>query len=277
MSESIQYDEAWGQRLVQIYSTMDVVKQRKIILSELCLQKNDQVLDIGSGPGLLVEDIAAVIGPSGLICGVDISVDMIALSKKRCSHFPQVELRQGDATSLPYENDKFDIAVSTQTLEYIEDIKKCLKELYRILKPGGRALLLCTDWDTLIWNTRDREQMRRILKTFEAHCVDPRLPRTLAPKLRDAGFNITHQDVYTVLNPEYNENTYSYGLIDFIASYVSEKNEITAQDAKKWADELRNKGQEGTYFCSINRYIFLVTKPNATVGQNERAIIKGNE
>ena len=48
--------------------------------------------------------------------------------------------------------------------------------------------------------------MRHILKTFEAHCADPRLPRTLAPKLRDAGFHITHQDVYTVLNPEYNEN-----------------------------------------------------------------------
>ncbi len=261
MGENIQYDEAWGQRLVKIYSTPDVVKQRRIILSALCLQPKERVLDIGSGPGLLVEDMATVIGSSGLICGIDISVDMIALSKRRCSSFPQVELREGDATSLPYDNDDFDVVVSTQVYEYVEDIEKGLKELNRVLKPGGRALILSTDWDTLIWNIGNRDQMRHILKTFEAHCADPRLPRTLALKLRDAGFHITHQDVYTVLNPEYNENTYSYGLIDFITSYVTGKNGITAEDTKTWADELREKGREGSYFFSINRYIFLVWKP----------------
>jgi ubiquinone/menaquinone biosynthesis C-methylase UbiE len=101
MSESIQYDETWGQRLIQIYSTPDVVKQREIILSKLNFQPGERVLDIGSGPGILAEDIANVIGTSGLICGVDISDAMIALSKKRCSKYPQIELRKGDATSLP--------------------------------------------------------------------------------------------------------------------------------------------------------------------------------
>ncbi len=266
MSEGIQYDEAWGQRLVQIYSTPDVVKQRKIILSALNLQPDERILDIGSGPGLLVEDMATIIGSSGLICGIDISGAMIALSQKRCSHLPQVELQEGDATSLPYGNDEFDVVVSTQVYEYIEDTQTCLKELYRVLKPGGRALVLCTDWDTLLWNTEDREQMRRILTTFELHCADPRLPRKIAPKLRDAGFGLTKHDVYTMLNPEYDENTYSHGVIDFIASYVSGKNGITAEETRAWADELRDKGQEGTYFFSINRYIFLVSKPGAIVG-----------
>lgn len=266
MSDSIQYDEAWGQRLVQIYSTPDVVKQRKIVLSALNLQPHERVLDIGSGPGLLVEDIAAVVGPNGSICGVDVSGAMVALSQKRCSHLPHVEIQEGDATSLPYNNEEFDAAVSTQVYEYIEDVQACLQELYRVLKPGGRALVLCTDWDTLIWNTNDQQRMRRILKTFEAHCADPRLPRTIAPKLREAGFNLTQYDVYTMLNPKYDENTYSHGVIDFIASYVSGKDGITAEETAAWANELREKGQAGTYFCSISRYIFLMVKPDATMG-----------
>ena len=150
-----------------------------------------------------------------------------------------------------------------QVYEYIEDIQSCLCELYRVLKPGGRALVLCTDWDTLIWNTSNRERMKRIMTAFEAHCADPRLPRTLAPKLRDAGFQIIDQDVYIVLNPQYDENTYSHGVIDFIASYVANKDGITSAETAAWADELRQKGQENRYFCSINRYLFLIAKPKA--------------
>ncbi len=47
MSESIQYDEDWGQRLIKIYSTPDVIKQREIVLSTLDLKPNNRILDIG--------------------------------------------------------------------------------------------------------------------------------------------------------------------------------------------------------------------------------------
>ena len=156
----------------------------------------------------------------------------------------------------------FDVVVSTQVFEYIEDIHTCLEELYRVLRPGGRALVLCTDWDTLIWNTDDQMRMHRILTAFETHCADPRLPRTIANKIIEAGLHIVEQDVYTVLNPKFDENTYCYGVIDFIVSYVSEKNETMAEEARAWAAEMRRKGKEKSYFCSINRYIFLLSKPN---------------
>ena len=188
------------------------------------------------------------------------------MSQKRCSSLSQVEIRDGDATSIPYGNNEFDVAVSIQVYEYIEDIDKCLTELYRVLKPGGRALVMCTDWDTLIWNKEDRERMDRILTTFETHCAEPRLPRKIAPKLRDTGFDLTKCDVYTMLNSEYDENTYSHGIIDFIASYVSGKNDISAEETKAWVTELRDKGREGVYFFSISRYIFSVSKPGAIGG-----------
>ncbi len=262
MSESIQYDEDWGQRLIKIYSTPDVIKQREIVLSTLNLKPDNRILDIGSGPGLLLEDMAKIVDQRGSICGIEISEPFVALSKMRCSQLPQVEIRKGDATSIPFSNEEFDVAVSTQVYEYINDVDTSLDELFRILKPGGHATIVCTDWDTLIWNTDNNDRMQKILTTFETHCADPRLPRKIVPKLRNAGFLIDNLDVYTIVNQEYDENTYSHGIIDFIVSYVSGKNRITDEEANNWATELRQHGDKKTYFFSINRYIFVVTKPN---------------
>ena len=262
MGGNLKYDEDWAKRLIDIYSTPDIAKQREIVISTLNLKPNDRILDIGSGPGLLIEDMAKEIDQRGSICGIEISAPFIALSQKRCAHIPQVEFREGDATSIPYNNEEFDVAVSTQVYEYIDDIDACINELFRILKPGGRATIVCTDWDTLIWYTNNTDRMQQILTTFETHCADPRLPRKIAPKLRNTGFVINKYDVYTIVNPEYDKNTYSHGIIDFIASYVSGKNGITIEKAKAWADELREKGKKKTYFFSINRYLFVVTKPN---------------
>jgi ubiquinone/menaquinone biosynthesis C-methylase UbiE len=261
MVESMKYDEDWANRLIKIYSTPDIVKQREIVISTLNLQPNSRILDIGSGPGLLIEDMAKTVDQRGLICGIEISAPFIALSQERCSHLSQVEIREGDATSLPYSNEEFNVAVSTQVYEYIKDIDGCLKEIFRILKPGGRATIVCTDWDTILWNTDNKDRMDQILKTFETHCADPRLPRKIIPKLRNVGFVINNLDVYTIVNPEYNENTYSHGIIDFIVSFVSGKNGITPEEVKSWAGELHQKGDENNYFFSINRYIFVVTKP----------------
>lgn len=260
MNQGVQYDDAWSQRLLRMYLTPDLVQQRKLVLGTLELKPNERVLDIGSGPGLVAEEMAPLVGPRGAICGFDSSEQMVALSQQRCSHLPQVTFRKADAADLPYDDNEFDVAVSTQVYEYIDDIETCLRELYRVIKPSGRAVIVSTDWDTLIWNTEDPERMRHILTTFEAHCADPRQPRKLSPKLRNAGLQTVRHDVYTVLNAEYHENTYSHGLIDFIKSYVLGKNGVTPEEAKAWADEQWQRGQEGAYFFSLNRYLFLVKK-----------------
>lgn len=263
MSTGIQYDEEWSQRIVQIYSTPDVVAQREAVLSTLDLQQGEYVLDIGSGPGLLAHDIAKAVGQTGMVRGIDISDAMVALSEERCSNLPFVEFQVADATELPFPNDEFNVAVSTQVYEYVKDVSAALNELYRVLRPGGRALILDTDWETLIWNTSDQERMKGILAAFEEHCSHPRLPRILAPKLRDAGFSIQRQDVFPLFNPKYHSDTYSHGVIDFIASFVSGKGDIAPRIIKEWAEDLRDLGKKDEYFFGINRYLFLVGKPVA--------------
>jgi ubiquinone/menaquinone biosynthesis C-methylase UbiE len=255
------FNEEGSRRTEALYQTPDVVAQRREVLRALELLSGERVLDIGSGPGLLALEMAVAVGPSGKVSGIDSSDSMINIARARCADQHWVEFQSAEATKLPFPDGSFDAAVSTQVYEYVSDITAALAELHRVLRPGGRALILDTDWDSLVWHTTDRARMERIRIVWEAHVADPRLPRTLSPKLKRAGLLLRHREVIPIFNPEYNANSYSYGMIDRIAKFVAGRQGISRKEAAAWAEDLRNLGETGSYFFSLNRYLFLAAKP----------------
>lgn len=261
MSTRLQYDRDASERLIAIYVTPDAVAQRQQVLQALNLQPSERVLDVGSGPGFLASAMGDAVGTSGWICGVDLSEPLLAMSKVHCAHQSWVEFRYGDATGLPFPDNHFDVAASTQVYEYVADVETALTELYRVLRPGGRAVILDTDWDSIVWHTTNRERMERILAAWDEHLVDPCLPRTLAQKLRQVGFLIEDRQIIPLFNPEFDWNTYSNGMIDLIVPFVSGRNGVTREEAEAWAKELRQLGEQGAYFFSLNRYLFKAQKP----------------
>jgi len=106
----------------------------------------------------------------------------------------------------------------------------------------------------------DRARMNRILKTWEQHAADPFLPRTLAKRLIRAGFQVHSQKIIPIYNAEFRQNTYSNRLIDLIIPFVVNTGNITKVEAEAWAQDLRERGQNGEYFFSLNRYFFLAKK-----------------
>src|SRR5439155_14659045 len=148
-----------------VYHTPDIASQRRQTLQRLALQQGSSVIDIGSGPGILLADMGEVVGPEGHATGIDVSDSMLALTARRFSSSPlqdRVSFLKADATRLPFQEASFDAAVSTQVYEYVPDIELALAELYRVLRPGARALILDTDWDSIVWNSTDEALMRRV-------------------------------------------------------------------------------------------------------------------
>ena len=181
MSGLLQFDEEATRRLEVIYRTPDVVAQRRDTLRILAPARAEHILDIGSGPGMLTCELAEAVGPDGAIDGVDPSESMLAIARRRepAPGSAPVRYARADACALPFEPATFDAAVCTQVYEYVDDIAAALSEARRVLRPGGRLLILDTDWDSIVWHSSDPDRMRRVLAAWEEHLVHPDLPRRL--------------------------------------------------------------------------------------------------
>jgi arsenite methyltransferase len=258
-TESV-FDATASRKLQAAYLTPDVVEQRRTTLHALALRPGERVLDVGSGPGLLVAEMAQAVGPAGHVTGLDVSDAMLALGQRRCADLTgtgRPSFIKADATALPFADGAFDVAVSTQVYEYVADLPTALAELHRVLRPGGRTLILDTDWDSIVWHATDAKQMTRLLAAWMERFADPYLPRTLARRLRDAGFQVDRRDVLVLLNPEYDPNTYSIANGEIMADFAVTQGRLTRDEADAWTQDLYRLGEEGQYFFSLNRYLFL--------------------
>jgi ubiquinone/menaquinone biosynthesis C-methylase UbiE len=260
MMPALRFDPETSRRMEILYTGPDAKRRRSEALRMLALRPGERVLDVGCGPGFLTAEIAAEVGASGLVRAVDNSDAMVGLARARCEKLPAVEIAPGDATRLDFPADAFDAAVSVQVHEYVKDVGAGLRELHRVLRPGGRLLLVATDWDSIVWASSDRERMARVLDAFEEHLADPHLPTRLAPLFREAGFETPRCEVVVQLNCELEEKSYSAGLLDLIHRFVPGRRGVSQREADAWAEELRLRGQRGEHFFSLNQYFFLAAR-----------------
>ncbi|MDJ0568082.1 MAG: bifunctional demethylmenaquinone methyltransferase/2-methoxy-6-polyprenyl-1,4-benzoquinol methylase UbiE [Pleurocapsa sp. MO_192.B19] len=105
----------------------------------------DSALDICCGSGDLALLLAKKVGNMGKVTGLDFACEQLAIAKQRqmvkCPTVP-IEWLEGDALNLPFTDNKFDCATMGYGLRNVTNIPLCLKELYRVLKPGAKAALL---------------------------------------------------------------------------------------------------------------------------------------
>jgi arsenite methyltransferase len=256
----LQFDEEASRRVEASYTTPDIVAQRRAVIAALALEPGEEVLDIGSGPGLLAADMAEVVGSEGRVVGVDPSESMLVLARHRNASpgAAPTEFRAAEAGALPFEDASFDAAVSTQVYEYLEDVPAALDEAHRVLRPSGRLLVLDTDWDSIVWRSSDDERMHRVLAAWDEHLADPHLPRRLSRLLGDAGLRVAHRSALPILNTGYDPNTYSANLIGFVSGFVPGRGGLAEHDVAAWRDDVLAQGDDA--FFSLNRYVFVAVK-----------------
>jgi arsenite methyltransferase len=255
----MKFGEDAARRLEHAYMTPDVVKQRAATLELFAAKPGEHIIDIGSGPGFLCESLAQQVGPTGRVFGVDVSEDLLAAARRR-NTFANLGYEPGDATKLPVADAAFDAAISTQVFEYVADCDMAIREMRRVLKPQGRALVVATDWDGVVWHSSDRERMARMMRAWEPHCADPRLPRTLVARMRDGGFHVDEIRGYTIVNTRAGDDTYSGNMLKLMESFVRRRKSLDEAEIDAWLADLRALDEQGRYFFSTTRFMVLATK-----------------
>lgn len=259
----IEFDEAAAKAVERMYQTPDVVGQRAQVLAMLAPKPGEHVLDIGVGPGLLAYDLAHMVGEEGRMVGVDQSEAMVTMARTRCAALTQAEFLIADAGAINQPDEAFDAAVSTQVYEYVTDMDAALHELRRLLKPGGRALILDTDWDSLVWHGSDRALMRRVLACWDDHLADPHLPATLGPKFRRAGFAVQRAEIVPMFSPSYQPHSYAAGIMRAIHGFVrgnASRHGLSDDEVQTWYDDQLRLIERGEFFFSVNRYAFVALR-----------------
>lgn len=253
----VSFNEANADYIETMYRTAEVVEQRRVTLELLDPRPGEDVLDIGCGPGYLAGELADRVGASGSVRGVDSSTSMLAIARRRSpgEDAAPVRLVAADALSLPFPDSSFDAVTATQVYEYVSDVPSALVEARRVLRPGGRLLILDTDWDSLVWHSSDPVRMHRVLTAWDGHVADPHLSRRLGPMLSDAGLNVARRHVHTILDAGQDPAMFSAGVIGLVAGFVPGRAGVTQEEAQAWRSDLGRLGPG--YFFSLNRYLFL--------------------
>ncbi len=255
-----QFDEKASQQLEAVYLTPDVIEQRERVMALLAPRAGERALDIGCGPGLTTEGLARAVGPSGSVLGIDIAQPMLTIAARRCASLPQVVFKRCDVNALAAADASIDVALASQVYEYVEDIDGALRELARVIRPGGRAVLVDTDWESAVWASSDERRMRRVLETWNEHIPHPQLPRTLKRRMESAGFRGVQVAVVPLLNLTYDPATYSVGMMTLIGNFASGRNGLSASDIADWREDAKRMGEQQSYFFSLNRYVFMAER-----------------
>lgn len=95
------------------------------------LVKGREVLEVGCGTGLILQRLQGI---AKRAAGVDLSPGMLALARER-----GLDVREGNATALPFPDDSFDVAVSFKVLAHVPDVAVALREMCRVVRPGGHV------------------------------------------------------------------------------------------------------------------------------------------
>jgi len=128
----------------------------RLILEMLGPTQGEKILDAGCGTGVFTMDYLAA---GAEVVGLDISAPMLDVAIKKASRYP-FRVVQGDMLALPFEDESFDKAVSVTALEFIEDARKAVDELFRVTKPGG-LVVVATLNSLSPWATRRRGKTER--------------------------------------------------------------------------------------------------------------------
>jgi arsenite methyltransferase len=142
-----------------IAESQDLVARRGRVLEVLNLRSGERVLEVGCGGGYYACEAARFVGPTGRVCAIDVSPDQIAAAQQRCAEFAWIEFRNADVAAPPYGDGEFDAIFAVQVLEYATDLDAALRQIHRMLRLGGRLVIVATDWSSAVWHSENAPRL----------------------------------------------------------------------------------------------------------------------
>lgn len=214
------------------------------------------VLDVGCGSGAITRSIAEKIGPSGRVLGIDPNEGLIEQARQNAGNTPGLVFRQGDAYTFDTP-ERFDLVTCARTLQWLADPMAALRNMKRLVKPGGHLAILDFNHEKIAWQPQPPASMQ----TFYAAFLNWRQAAGFDNAIADHLHGLMHQVGFTDIQVE---NQFE----------VTRKADPTfAVAARLWAEVAELRGPqlvEAGYITEALRLQAIVAYDNwiATVGES---------
>jgi SAM-dependent methyltransferase len=158
-------------------------------LERLDPQSGMTAVDVGCGTGEDAQGLAVTVAPDGQAIGVDVSTAMISEARRRAEAVGNpAQFKRGAADSLPLGDSSVDVLRCERVLQHVSAPEACVAEMLRVLRPGGRVVLIDTDWRSLTLWPGDPAVTSGIRDAWAASCVNPAAGAQLRDLLGSTGF-----------------------------------------------------------------------------------------
>lgn len=222
-----------------------VYKQQ--LLDLLDIRAGQTVLDVGCGPGADLPALAERVGGSGTVIGVDGDPAMLTRARERTYGLHQVEIREGDAHTLPVESATVDRAKIDRVLMHVAEPTDVLAQLYRVTRPGARVGLAEPDWDTLSVDAEDLETSRAFTRYTTAEVVrHAAIGRSLGRLAEQAGFRVEAVLATTPVFRDFQDADHTLGLGRNMQRAIDEGH-IDKERGHRWFTSL----SQGLFYASF--------------------------
>ena len=240
------------------------VRLRRRFLRWVPVRAGDRVLEVGCGTGVVVRDLAALVGRRGAVTAVDTSATLLARARSlsRGAAGGRIAFRRADGHRLPFGDRRFDVVLAITVILHVEDPLRVVKEMTRVARPGGRIGLQDQDFGLIGAAHPDRELTARILDGVAARIYpEPHSGRRLGALLRAAGL----VDV-KMLADVYQDTT----LTQFSRNFLGRRAEnavrfgiVDAPTAERWLDGFNALHAEGNFVLTMQYFGAAGLKPAA--------------
>ena len=252
--------EAYGQCLALLDSLPYFRQYKERSYELLRLSAGMAVLEVGCGIGDDALRMAERVAPGGKVVGVDASARMIAEARDRAAAHPHLELHRADACQLPFPDASFARCRVDRTLQHIRHPEQALREIARVLKPGGLLLAYDNDWGTFSVSGSDDECTRTMETLWGDSFANRWIGRYLLRHFREEGLTgvAVYPSVCLIDDFELADRVYNLRLT---ARRAVAEDRVAPARAEKWLADMQDQSRTGCFLCTLTAFTAVGTKP----------------
>jgi arsenite methyltransferase len=143
-----------------------------------------------------------------------------------------------------------------QVYSFVQDVSRAIEEAARVLRKGGRLLVLESDWDMCLWKSIDPAFTRRMIAArAESQFAHAYLPRDLHQYFRSAGLSLADVQTFSIVETRYDPTSYGASVIG-ITRDCALNHGMPPDAVAAWEEDLRSRTAEGEWFFCLDRFVF---------------------